>query len=128
MCVYYLQFTWHNDVYMFTRFCPAAAAKMIRSLFVVGFGVSTLLMVSSKLLCDSYNDKTCMEPQAMKNGYFVNQWSVHMPNVPKDEAKQELQNAGFIYLGQVYTSVSDTYLDMWEGERKLRRPGRIPEK
>lgn len=91
-----------SDVYIFTRFCPAAAVNMVRSLFVVSFGVSTFLMVSGKLLCDNYNDKACTEPQAMKNGYFVNQWSVHMPNVPKSEAQQELQNAGFIYLGQVY--------------------------
>lgn len=72
--------------------------KLLVLLFVSFFPINFLL---GEDLCNGYNNQNCFHPKTLKNGYFVNIWSVLLPGVPKEEAKQYLENIGFIYLGQV---------------------------
>lgn len=73
--------------------------KSFLVLLAVSFGICTTF---SKELCSSYEDEACVFPSTTKNGFYVNQWSVHMPGVPKEEARRILEEElGFVYLGQV---------------------------
>jgi len=51
--------------------------------------------------CSNYEDKDCVHPDILKNGHFINQWSVHLPGMTKDEARKLLEDNGFDYLGKV---------------------------
>jgi len=78
---------------------------MVNSLIVilVSFSVSATF---SKDLCSRYEDEACILPSSTKNGFYVNQWSVHMPGVHKEEARQILEEElGFVYLGQVHITI-----------------------
>lgn len=74
-------------------------AKLLLEIFV-GFVVSTSVLFGEEL-CSHYDDEDCVHPNAVKNGYYTNQWSVYMPGISKDEAKQLFEDNGFDYLGQV---------------------------
>ena len=51
--------------------------------------------------CSNYEDKDCVHPNILKNGHFINQWSVYLPGKTKNQARQILEDIGFEYLGQV---------------------------
>lgn len=75
---------------------------MGKLLFIIltSISVSTDVLYGGNL-CNDYNDKSCVHPNAIKNGYYLNQWSVHLPGMSMNQAKQLLEDNGFDYLGQV---------------------------
>lgn len=89
-------------------------------MILVSFGIATKCAFGAEA-CSHYNDRACTLPSAIKNGYYVNQWSVHMPGVPKDEARQLLEQNGFVYLGQVARCVFYADQDAFECTTRSQR-------
>lgn len=67
---------------------------------LTSISISTNVLLADDL-CRHYNDKSCVHHNALKNGHYVNQWSVYLPGMAKAEARQMFEENGFIYLGQV---------------------------
>lgn len=75
---------------------------MIKLLFIILVTFNTLTNISlCGDLCSNYEDKNCVHPNAIKNGHYINQWSVYLPGTTKEEARLILEENGFNYLGQV---------------------------
>lgn len=76
---------------------------MMKSLFII---LAISLCISTNVafgedICSHYDDIDCIHPDITKLGHFINQWSVYLPGMTKEEAKEFLENHGFVYLGQV---------------------------
>ncbi|NP_001156250.1 uncharacterized protein LOC100166851 precursor [Acyrthosiphon pisum] len=91
---------------------------MAKSLFIifVSFIFSTSISFGEDA-CSNYEDKDCVHPNILKNDHFINQWSVHLPGMTKDEAKQLLEDNGFDYLGKIMDGV-DLYLVTKKGTQE----------
>lgn len=74
--------------------------KLDLFIILVTFSTSTNILLCDEL-CSDYDDKNCVHPNAIKNGHFINQWSVHLPGTTKEQARLILEANGFNYLGQV---------------------------
>ncbi|XP_060865887.1 uncharacterized protein LOC132941750 [Metopolophium dirhodum] len=79
---------------------------MAKSLFIifVSFIFSTSISFGEDA-CSNYEDKDCVHPNILKNGHFINQWSVHLPGMTKNEARKLLEDNGFDYLGKIMDGV-----------------------
>lgn len=69
-------------------------------MILASFSISTDVLYGGEI-CNNYNDKGCVHPDTLKNGYYENKWSVHLPGMPKEEAQQLLKDKGFNYIKQV---------------------------
>lgn len=70
------------------------------TIIVVSFIFSTSISFGDDA-CSNYEDKACVHPNIIQNGHFINQWSVNLPGMTKDEARKLLEDNGFEYLGKV---------------------------
>lgn len=82
-----------------SHFLQIIMAKSLFIIFVI-FIFSTSISFGEDA-CSNYEDKDCVHPNILKNGHFINQWSVYLPEMTKNEARQLLEDNGFDYLGQV---------------------------
>lgn len=75
---------------------------MAKSLFIILVSLCITKNISlGEDVCSDYDDNDCVHPEITKHGHFVNQWSVQLPGMAKEEARELLESNGFIYLGQV---------------------------
>ncbi|XP_025192405.1 uncharacterized protein LOC112592535 [Melanaphis sacchari] len=74
------------------------------SIIFVSFIFSTSVSFGEDV-CSHYEDNDCIHPNILKNGHFVNQWTVYLPGMTKDQARELLENNGFDYLGQIMDGV-----------------------
>lgn len=70
------------------------------SIIFVSFIFSTSVSFGEDA-CSHFEDKDCVSPNILQNGHFINQWSVYLPGMTKNQARQILEENGFDYLGQV---------------------------
>lgn len=82
--------------------CILLQIIMAKSLFIifVSFIFSTSISFGEDV-CSNYEDKDCVHPNVLKNGHFINQWSVYLPGMTKNDARKLLEDNGFDYLGKV---------------------------
>lgn len=75
---------------------------MAKFLFIILIiiSISTNISLGEKK-CNHYDDENCVHPNILKNGHFVNQWTVYLPGVNKEKAKELLEENDFVYLGKV---------------------------
>lgn len=76
-------------------------AKLL--LIIVSFGISTDVLFGDDA-CSHYNNINCVHPRVLQNGHYANEWIVNMPDRTKEQAKQELEQNGYIYLRPVYNN------------------------
>lgn len=69
-------------------------------IILLNFSISRNFSFGGKL-CNHYDDENCVHPDVIKNGHFVNQWSVHLPGLSKEQARRLLEDNGLEYLGKV---------------------------
>ncbi|XP_027842325.2 otolith matrix protein OMM-64-like [Aphis gossypii] len=74
------------------------------SIIFVSFIFSTSVSFGEDA-CSNFEDKDCVSPNILKNGHFINQWSVYLPGMTKSQAKQLLEENGFDYLGQIMDGI-----------------------
>lgn len=74
-------------------------AKLLFTI-LISISISTNILLGDNI-CSHYGDKDCIDPKVTKNGHYVNQWTVRLPNMSKKDARQLLEESGFVYLGQV---------------------------
>lgn len=75
---------------------------MVKLIFIilVTFSISSNMLLGDDI-CSHYDDQNCVHPNTLKSGHFINQWSVYLPGMTKEEARLLLEENGFDYLGQV---------------------------
>lgn len=74
------------------------------SIIFVSFIFSTSVSFGEDA-CSHFEDKDCVSPNILKNGHFINQWSVYLPGMTKNQARQLLEENGFDYLGQIMDGI-----------------------
>lgn len=69
-------------------------------IILVNLSISTNILFGENI-CSHFDDEDCVHPNVIKNGHFVNQWSVNLPGLTKGQARKLLEDNGFDYLGKV---------------------------
>lgn len=90
-----------QEIRTFEKYC-FSLNEMGKLLFVMlaSFSVSTDVLLGGNV-CNNYSDTGCVSPNSLKDGFYVNQWIVHLPGMAENQVRRLLEDNGFEYLGPV---------------------------